>query len=47
MQAPAKKGRMYSKLETKIHSENFYDYKMRSLTLKPSFVGDVKKRNED
>ena len=30
-----------------MYSENFYDYKMRSLTLKPSFAGDVKKRNED
>ena len=30
-----------------MHFENFYDYKMRSLTLKLSFVGDVKKRNED
>ena len=30
-----------------MYSENFYDYKMKSLTLKPSFAGDVKKRNED
>ena len=30
-----------------MHFENFYDYKMRSLTLKLSFAGDVKKRNED
>ena len=29
-----------------MYSENFYDYKMKSLTLKPSFAGDVKKRNE-
>ena len=29
-----------------MYFKNFYDYKMRSLTLKPSFAGDVKKRNE-
>ena len=30
-----------------MHFENFYNYKMRSLTLKLSFSGDVKKRSED
>ena len=30
-----------------MHFEKFYNYKMRSLTLKLSFSGDVKKRNED
>ena len=30
-----------------MHFKNFYNYKIRSLTLKLSFAGDVKKRNED
>ena len=30
-----------------MHFENFYNYKIWSLTLKLSFSGDVKKRNED
>ena len=30
-----------------MHFKNFYNYKMRSLTLKLSFSGDVKKRSED
>ena len=30
-----------------MYSENFYDYKMRSLTLKFFFAGDIKKRNKD
>ena len=29
-----------------MHSENFYDHKMRLLTPKPIFTGDVSKRNE-
>ena len=29
-----------------MHYENFYDYKMRSLTLKHFFTGEVRKRNE-
>ena len=30
-----------------MHFENFYNYKLRSLTLKLSFSGDVNKRSKD
>ena len=29
-----------------MHSKNFYDHKIKSLTPRPFFVGDVRKRNE-
>ena len=29
-----------------MHSKNFYDHKIKSLTPRPLFVGDVKKRNK-
>ena len=29
-----------------MHSENFYDHKIRPLTHKPFFAGDVRERNE-
>ena len=30
-----------------MHSENFSDHENRILNPKPSFAGDIKKRNED
>ena len=46
IQAPAQKREECTQILKQMHSENFFDHEMRILNPKPSFAGDVKKRNE-
>ena len=46
IQAPAQKREECTQTLKQMHSENFSDHEIRILNPKPSFAGDVKKRNE-